>query len=433
MSLGNTLEEQYENYFKFFGESNRSIEEIEKFIQENKIPSFSYPTQINLNIIDTKNLNALFHIVRKSVSDSDCLGKLKLLIEKYNVNYNFFDAKYHRSLPFYTCVKGYFESTKYIIDKMDFHIDFRDSKEETIFFSAMRSYNIDLVKYLDERYKNWIFFPNGEYNSCIYYIFKDSIKKEGKEKIKNLLKFIINKGFDIDEKNNNKISFRELCTSYGIINHLEDVLNELKKPKKQILLNENDNNVNNIINISGINLKKEEINQSAIKKLKCNQIGFILEESPKNEKNKNIETNNEKKSKCSNNCSNLNKIILDSESIDISGNNMNISSFEKNNKKDEPLNFHKKNNNEVTTIKNEDYFSFSDNLYLNNFEVTEKKGIENQAKLTLEQNDKRKKKGKCCIFVYKKNFAKCDIGKIIEINENLRKFKKIIIWNQESS
>ena len=139
MSLGITLDEQYENYFKFSGESNRSIEEIEKFIHKKKIPSFSYPAYINLNVIYTKNLNTLFHIVRKSVSDLDCLGKLKLLIEKYNINYNFFDAKYHRSLPFYTCIKGYLESTKYLIDKMDFHIDFRDSKEETIFFSAMRS------------------------------------------------------------------------------------------------------------------------------------------------------------------------------------------------------------------------------------------------------------------------------------------------------
>ena len=87
------------------------------------------------------------------------------------------------------------------------------------------------MKYLDEKFKNWIFFRNAEYNTCIYYIFKDSIKKEGEEKIKNLLRFIINKGFDIDEKNNNNFSFRELCTSYGINNYLEDVLKEFKKPK----------------------------------------------------------------------------------------------------------------------------------------------------------------------------------------------------------
>ena len=442
MSLGITLDEQYENYFKFSGESNRSIEEIEKFIHKKKIPSFSYPAYINLNVIDTKNLNALFHIVRKSVSDLDCLGKLKLLIEKYNINYNFFDAKYHRSLPFYTCVKGYLESTKYLIDKMDFHIDFRDSKEETIFFSAMRSYNIELVKYLDEKFKNWIFFPNAEYNTCIYYIFKDSIKKEGEEKIKNLLRFIINKGFDIDEKNNNNFSFRELCTSYGINNYLEDVLKEFKKPKMEIferekkLLNDNDNNVNNNINnnISGINLKKKEINQSAINKLNCNQNGFIIENFPINEKNVNTEPKNGEKEKSYNSPSNRKKIILDSESYEISGNNMSASSFEKSNKKDYPLNMfnlNRNNNNEVT-IKNEDFFSFSEHLYLNNFEINEKKGNENQEKL-FEQNDKGKKERKCCIFIYKNNFIKGDVGKIIETRENLRKFKNNIIWNTETS
>ena len=95
------------------------------------------------------------------------------------------------------------------------------------------------------------------------------------------------------------------------------------------------------------------------------------------------------------------------------------------------FNLHRNNNNEVT-IKNEDFFSFSEHLYLNNFEINEKKGNENQEKL-FEQNDKGKKERKCCIFIYKNNFVKGDIGKIIEIRENLRKFKNNIIWNPETS
>ena len=211
LSLGDTLEDQYDNFFKFFGDENRSIEEIEKFINDYDIPSFACATRISLNVIDTKNLNALFHVVRKSVSDLECLEKLKLLIEKYEINCHYFDAKFHRSLPFYTCVKGFLESTKYVIEKMDFHIEFRDTKEETIFFSAMRSHNIELVNYLYNKYKKWIYVPNKEYNSCIYYIFKDSIKTLKEEKVKDLLRFIINKGFDIDEINNNNFSFKQIC------------------------------------------------------------------------------------------------------------------------------------------------------------------------------------------------------------------------------
>ena len=39
LSLGDTLEDQYDNFFKFFGDENRSIEEIEKFIKDYDIPS----------------------------------------------------------------------------------------------------------------------------------------------------------------------------------------------------------------------------------------------------------------------------------------------------------------------------------------------------------------------------------------------------------
>ena len=65
----------------------------------------------------------------------------------------------------------------------------------------------------------------------VYTIYLRTLSKKREKKIKNLLRFIINKGFDIDEKNNNIFSFRELCTIYGINNYLDDVLKEFKKPK----------------------------------------------------------------------------------------------------------------------------------------------------------------------------------------------------------
>ena len=207
-------------------------------------------------MIDKQNLNILFHIIRKSNSDKDCLEKLKLLIEKFHVKYNLFD-KHHRTLPFYTCVRGYLESTKYLLEKMNYDINFLDFKEETLFFSAVRSYNIELVQYLDEKYKNWIFYPNSEYNSCIYYIFKDSMKKEEEKNIKTLLRFIVNKGFNIDEKNKNNFSFRDYCSNYGIIKYLEDVLKERQNVENQQKLF-HDNSYENIKK----DLNKININES---------------------------------------------------------------------------------------------------------------------------------------------------------------------------
>ena len=128
MSLGKTFEEKYLNFFKFFSDSSRTLEEIDTFIQNYKIPVFSSINRINLNMIDTQNLNILFHIIRKSRSDEDCLSKLKLLIEKYHVEYKLFDGIQHRTLPYYTCVRGYLKSTKYLIEKMDYKIEFCDSK-----------------------------------------------------------------------------------------------------------------------------------------------------------------------------------------------------------------------------------------------------------------------------------------------------------------
>ena len=225
MSIGQTFQEKYENFFNFFNQP-RSLEEIKDFINKNNIPTNSQYQQINLNMIDSQNLNILFHIIKKSESDEDCLKKLQLLIEKYNVNYNGFDYIYHRKIPFYTCVKGYLKSTIYLIEKMDFNIRNFDSREQTIFFSAIKSYNIELMKYLDRKYPKWIFYPDSNYNSCIFMIFKKNMNIDDK-KFKELLKFILNKGFDIEEKNNDNISFRDKCTYFQKDNLLYEVIKEI--------------------------------------------------------------------------------------------------------------------------------------------------------------------------------------------------------------
>ena len=51
----------------------------------------------------------------------------------------------------------------------------------------------------DNKYENWIFVPNSDYYCCIFNIFKKSMKDEGENKIKNLIKYIIERGFNIDE------------------------------------------------------------------------------------------------------------------------------------------------------------------------------------------------------------------------------------------
>ena len=223
--LGKTFEEKYTNFFKYFINKNTK-KEIEEFITKNRIPknSNSYMNNINLNIVDNQNLNILFHIIIKSESDLDCLEKLKFLIEEYDINYNSFDFIHHRNLPFYTCVKGYLESTKYLINKMNFDISFKETDGKNLFFSAIKSYNIKLVEYLDNKFPNSIFNADDKKNTCIFNIFKKDIKnlekKEDIEKIKNVLRFILKRGFKIDEKNMEGISFREKCDFYGINNLL---------------------------------------------------------------------------------------------------------------------------------------------------------------------------------------------------------------------
>ena len=255
-SLINSFEIKYTNFFNFFS-TKHTISEITNFIESNKILSHSTSfDSIYLNMIDKQNLNILFHIVITSDSDKDCLEKLKYLIEKYDINYNGFDYIHHRKLPFYTCVKGFLDSTKYLIEKMNFDINFKETDGKNLFFSAIKSYNIKLLEYLDNKFPLSIFDIDQKRNTCIFNIFKkDMTNKANIEKVKNILRYILKRGFKIDEKNSEGISFREKCGYFQIDNILNDVMKELKEEKKE---NEGNNNfsVKNLI-LNGKNGKKE--------------------------------------------------------------------------------------------------------------------------------------------------------------------------------
>ena len=255
-SLINSFEIKYTNFFNFFS-TKHTISEITNFIESNKILSHSTSfDSIYLNMIDKQNLNILFHIVITSDSDKDCLEKLKYLIEKYDINYNGFDYIHHRKLPFYTCVKGFLDSTKYLIEKMNFDINFKETDGKNLFFSAIKSYNIKLLEYLDNKFPLSIFDIDQKRNTCIFNIFKkDMTNKANIEKVKNILRYILKRGFKIDEKNSEGISFREKCGYYQIDNILNDVIKEFEEEKKE---NEGNNNfsVKNLI-LNGKNGKKE--------------------------------------------------------------------------------------------------------------------------------------------------------------------------------
>ena len=255
-SLINSFEIKYTNFFNFFS-TKHTISEITNFIESNKILSHSTSfDSIYLNMIDKQNLNILFHIVITSDSDKDCLEKLKYLIEKYDINYNGFDYIHHRKLPFYTCVKGFLDSTKYLIEKMNFDINFKETDGKNLFFSAIKSYNIKLLEYLDNKFPLSIFDIDQKRNTCIFNIFKkDMTNKANIEKVKNILRYILKRGFKIDEKNSEGFSFREKCGYFQIDNILNDVMKEFEEEKKE---NEGNNNfsVKNLI-LNGKNGKKE--------------------------------------------------------------------------------------------------------------------------------------------------------------------------------
>ena len=274
-SLGNTFEKKYTNFFKFFN-TKHTISEIIDFIERNKILSHSKPSfdSIHLNMIDTQNLNILFHIVIRSDSDKECLEILKCLIEKYDINYNGFDYIHHRKLPFYTCVKGFLESTKYLIEKMNFDINYKESDGRNIFFSAIKSYNIKLLEYLDNKFPHNIFDIDQKKNTCIFNIFKKDIKnKDNIDKLKNILRYILKRGFKIDEKNSEGITFREKCAYHKIEHILNEVIKEFDKEK------ENEGGSNLQIKNLVLNGKKEEVK--------------TIEENPEKNEMKNIKGNNE--------------------------------------------------------------------------------------------------------------------------------------------
>ena len=168
-----TLSEQYNEYFDFF-KKNHSLNEIQKYIINNKLSYIPIKNKVHLNIIDQNHTNILFYIVNKTDNDLDCLLKIKFLIEKQKVKYQIIDIR-QRSLPVYTCIKGYLKSTKYLLDKMDYNIYYVDEDGQNLFFYAIRSFNVDLVKYLDNKYPHAIFMQNSDYNSCIFAIFRKTI------------------------------------------------------------------------------------------------------------------------------------------------------------------------------------------------------------------------------------------------------------------
>ena len=300
-SFVNTFQKKYTNFFKFFS-TKHTIKEIEDFITKNKIlsqPNSSFDN-IHLNIIDNQNLNILFHTVIRSDSDKECLQILKYLIEKYDINYNGFDYIHHRKLPFYTCVKGFLESTKYLLEKMNFDINYKESDGKNLFFSAIKSYNIKLLEYLDNKFPHYIFDIDQKNNTCIFNIFKKDIKnKDNIEKLKNILRYILKRGFKIDEKNSEGITFREKCTYYQIDNILNEVIKEFDDEKE----NEGDNKlqIKNLI-LNGkkeikeenkINMENKEKNENKINKgnnefkqpNKPNKIKYKLINKDKNELN----------------------------------------------------------------------------------------------------------------------------------------------------
>ena len=282
--LNKAFQDQYSEFFKFFADSNKNISEMNSYINTIS-PLVSSPDnfRFNINIIDNKNLNILFHVIRKSKTDEECLEKIKFLIESCGVNYEIFDIN-KRTLPYYSCVKGFFNTTVYLIDKMNFNIALKDNKEETLFFSALRSFNIKLINYLDQKYRGWVYYPNASYETCIFNIFKKSIKDEGETNIKNILKFIVSKGFDVSLKNVNKITFKELCKTFGIDKYLDEVMNEyninlnedVKENKNQIKSDGsnvvNDIDYDNLANNSFNNSKSSKINNDNTKKEKVKDL-----------------------------------------------------------------------------------------------------------------------------------------------------------------
>ena len=299
--LGKTFYDKYIEYFQYISKPH-TLQELINFINNNNLSANSKYYDVNLNSIDPKNLNILFYIIITSNSDEDCYQKLKTLIEQYNVNFNAFDFIHFRKLPFYSCVKGYLKTSQYLIDKLNFDIKCFETGNKTLFFSAIKSYNIELMKYLDNKYPSWIFYPDDNYNSCIYEIFKKNMTAD-QEKLKNVLRFIIKRGFDLNEVNNDKISFKDKCKFYKIENLLNEVIIELGGKIENEDEKANKNNQDNMIiekndkNVSEKNLEKVDKKNERINNLNLLKNNFELNEEkkeiyPENKKNKEFNINN---------------------------------------------------------------------------------------------------------------------------------------------
>jgi hypothetical protein len=165
---------------------------------------------------------------------------------------------------------------------MNFDINFRETDGKTLFFSAIKSYNIKLMEYLDNKFPNSIFVMDSKYNTCIFNIFKKDIKNSNKkDEVKNILKFILTRGFDIEYKNSEGISFIEKCEFFNIDNLLNVVIKEIgMEIKDKNKENENENKI--------VKEKKEIINQKEKQKEKEEN----KSEMKKYEKDVNINKNN---------------------------------------------------------------------------------------------------------------------------------------------
>ena len=394
--LGKTFYDKYIEYFQYISKPH-TLQELINFINNNNLSANSKYYDVNLNSIDPKNLNILFYIIITSNSDEDCYQKLKTLIEQYNVNFNAFDFIHFRKLPFYSCVKGYLKTSQYLIEKLNFDIKCFETGNKTLFFSAIKSYNIELMKYLDNKYPSWIFYPDDNYNSCIYEIFKKNMTAD-QEKLKNVLRFIIKRGFDLNEVNNDKISFKDKCKFYKIENLLNEVIIELggkienedekanKNNQDNMIIEKNDKNV--------INDKKNEFD----KKEKDNISERWVNAEKNNKGNNNgVDHSNMLKIKLKKNSEkNLEKVDKKNEKI----NNLNLlkNNFELNEEKKEIYPENKKNKE----------FNINNNVDSN---------IERRLNMEIIQRSKTQKKY-VCAFLSKKRHN------IIIKHESLEEAKK---------
>ena len=396
--MTNKFYDEYEKFFEHFSQPSLTIDQMQTYL--NKIPKKTMKNHISINTTNKENLNILFILIQNSKSDEDCLAKIKLLIEKYNINYNCLDS-YQRGVLFYTCEKGFLKSTKYLLEKINFDIDSFDIYERNIFFYAMRSLNIELIKYLDEKYYYSIFDPDCDYMPCYFEIFKNSIfndKKlitENKIKIKNIFEFILNRGFDLFYKNKDNKYFLEVCNEYGVEDILKEVIQENLTKKnnssineKYIELSSSSSPVSNVIilneeekkdkNIKNDDKMETEENYNTNKNIEDNVM--IIEESCSNNEN-NIEKNEENINE------NINKNIDNNKMIteDIMNNKDNIIDTTTKNDKNKNSEIKKESNKKISK---DDLYNKENNTQNNikNNMITEDDDLNNNKNNNISNN-----------------------------------------------